>query len=97
MYTVPPAPIPTLGSESAGVLDGFLRTVHVSPLSSDTATAWLPPQPLLGTYTVPSGATFTCPCRPPQSSSEYIGTAGPYVRPPSRLTAQEASAMSWEQ
>jgi hypothetical protein len=38
-----------------------------------------------------------CPCRPPQSASEYMGTAGPKVMPPSRLKEQTASATDCEQ
>ncbi len=89
--------MPTDGSLLPGVLYGLVRTCQVVPLSVDTATPWYPSQPLFGTYTVPSGATFTCPCSPPHWASVYIGTAAPYVRPPSRLTAQLASAMSCEQ
>jgi len=39
----------------------WTETDHVSPLSEETATALLPPQPRFGTYTVPSGATLRCP------------------------------------
>ena len=76
---------------------GHLVTVQVVPLSLETTTAWSAPQPLLGRYAVPSGATLTWPCRPPQSSRLYVGTPAPKVVPPSRETAQKAVAMSWLQ
>src|SRR5258706_15019948 len=80
---------------------GTGRTTHVTPLSSETTTAWLPlscsgrfpPQPLFGTYTVPSGATLRCPCSPTQSAIVYMLTPGPKVTPPSRLSEHVAFEM----
>ena len=76
---------------------GTFETVHEVPLSLETTAAWSSPQPLFGRYAVPSGATLTWPCRPPQSSRLYVGTPAPNVVPPSRETAQNAVAMSWLQ
>jgi hypothetical protein len=67
-YTVPLDPTPTDGSASLGLLPGTLFSVHDVPPSVLTTTAALLPQALLGRYAVPSGATLTWPCRPPQSS-----------------------------
>src|SRR5258705_7822381 len=69
-YAVPSVAIATDGSQvwsSPRLVEvGIGRTLHVSPLSSETMTAWLPlscsgrlpPHPLLGTYTVPSPPTL---------------------------------------
>ena len=80
------------------MLDGTGRTVQLWPLSRETTTACVGlPQPLLGRYAVPSGATLTWPCRPPHSVRLYVGTPAPKVVPPSREAAQNAVAMSWLQ
>src|SRR5712692_5691900 len=48
-YTVPSVAIPTEGSQIPALMLGTGRTVQVTPLSSETATACKPLQPLLGT------------------------------------------------
>src|SRR2546425_143497 len=48
-YTVPSVAIPTEGSQMPALMPGTRRTVHVTPLFSETATACKPLQPLLGT------------------------------------------------
>src|SRR5438132_10271012 len=64
-YTRPALSIATAGSLLPEDVPATSLTVQVFPLSSETATApsLLPLllQLLFGTYTVPSGATFTCP------------------------------------
>jgi hypothetical protein len=46
-------------------------------LSVEISAAFMPPQFLFGTNTVPSGATRTCPWIPPHEVKGYIGTAAP--------------------
>src|SRR5712692_9740219 len=48
-YTVPSVAMPTEGSQMPALMLGTRRTAQVMPLSSETATACLPLQPLLGT------------------------------------------------
>src|SRR4051794_1836355 len=112
--------MPTEGSLSSELSPASTRcTCHVTPLSVLTLTdgcppqysvlvrlsavGW-PPQPLIGRYAVPSGATRTWPCSaehaPPSAAIVgsvspvalagvlYAGTALVNVVPPSRLTAQ---------
>src|SRR5437870_4781101 len=48
-YTVPSVAMPTEGSQMPALMLGTCRTVHVTPLFSETATACEPLQLLLGT------------------------------------------------
>src|SRR5258706_6010064 len=90
-------PTATEGSRSDAAACGTLRMFQVMPLSSETTSAWFSPQPTFGTYAVPSGPILMWPWMPPQSATVYIGTAGPNVMPPSRLSEQTASAIDCEQ
>jgi hypothetical protein len=59
--------MPTDGSPEP-TLFGTVLSTHVKPLSREMATPWLPVPALqdeFGTYTVPSGPTFTWPWMPP--------------------------------
>src|SRR5258708_3442116 len=100
-YTRPLASMATAGSAlPEDVIHAELRTdwtFQVAPLSCETTTA--PPllQLLFGTYTVPSGATLTCPCMPTHCVRVYSGTEAPKVNPPSSLREQNAVARSCEQ
>src|SRR5688572_3435417 len=102
--------MPTDGSEPAPpVLVGMACVVQVTPALSLTCTMTLPDVPpptpvparhceLSGTYTVPSGATLTWPCRPPTPQSRFLNTLPwPKVRPPSSLREQNAAATDCEQ
>src|SRR6266571_2094899 len=98
------APAATDGSVPGLTLfaSGTVRTIQFKPLSVETAipgllTPFASMQSSLGTYTVPSGETRTCPCRPPQLpgatgrstpltvANKQMGTPGPKVTPPSSL------------
>src|SRR5206468_1376762 len=96
------------------VASGTVRTTHDCPLSVETATPgrstlFASKQSSFGTYTVPSGATRTWPCRPPHVpgamgrstpftlAKVYIGIPAPNVNPPSSLLEQKAVAISCEQ
>src|SRR6185295_11705272 len=100
------APIPTEGSDDPdSCAPATVRISQITPALVERANPGSPAasgsfcrlQEGFGTYTVPSGATCACPCSPPHSLMVYIGTAGPKLRPPSRLRAQLASAVSCEQ